>query len=148
MQTDFACAVCRMQFFCLNRQSFPTRTSCFFSVHWCLTKCIGSHSSCIDETTLLLNIPVFSSGGLGRFQPALQANGSPNLAGTEGGERQQWDAVPASPQLVWLEPVLGHIKKGVKDPGCSESGRSSDSATEHVGSEFHSAFFYKGCKLL
>lgn len=119
----------------------------FFSVHWCLTKCIGSHSSCIDETTLLLNIPVFSSGGLGRFQPALQANGSPNLAGTEGGESQQWDTVPASPQLVWLELVLGHIKKGVKDPGCSESGRSSDSDTEHIGSELHSAFFLQGLQI-
>lgn len=119
----------------------------FFSVHWCLTKCIGLHSSCIDETTLLLNIPVFSSGGLGRFQPALQANGSPNLAGTEGGESQQWDTVPASPQLVWLELVLGHIKKGVKDPGCSESGRSSDSDTEHIGSELHSAFFLQGLQI-
>lgn len=103
---------------------------------------MGLHSSCIEETTLLLSIPVFSSGGLGRFQPALQANGSPNLAGREGGESQQWDAVPASPQLVWLELVLGHIKKGVKDPGCSESGRSSGSATEH-----HSAFFSQGLQI-
>lgn len=90
---------------------------------------------------------MFSSGGLGRFQPALQANGSPNLAGREGGESQQWDAVPASPQLVWLELVLGHIKKGVKDPGCSESGRSSGSATEHIGSELHSAFFSQGLQI-
>lgn len=87
MQMSFACALQRARleqsFFCLNGRLYPDGTSCFFAVRWCLTKCIGSHSSCIDETTFLLNIPVVPSSGAGEV-PALQANGSPGLVGREG----------------------------------------------------------------
>jgi len=118
MQMNFACAITRACvercFFCLNGQSFPNGNSCFFSVRWCLTKCVGSHSSCIDETTSLLNIPVFSSGRSGEVTACLAGQWEPEPC-WQGGESQLWDAVTASPKIVWLKLVLRHIKKGAKD---------------------------------
>lgn len=96
---------------------------CFFSMHWCLTKCIGSHSSCIDERIFLLNIPVFSSSRSGEVPACLAGQWEPQHW-WQGGESQPWDAVPASPKIVWLKPVLRHIKKGAKDLSWSEYERS------------------------